>query len=72
MDISGKGLLQFYQDIPSLTGNQANHRTNMFLPYESNSRNVSDYECICNASNGKTWSVPLNILSSVLSYIVVR
>ena len=58
-------LLHFYQDTSSLTGNQANHRTNMFLPYESNPRNESDYECICIVSNGKTCSVPLNILSSV-------
>ena len=34
MEISGKGLLHFYQDTSSLLGNQANHRTNMFLPYD--------------------------------------
>ena len=37
MEFFGKGLLHFYQETPSLTGNQANHRTNMLLPYESNS-----------------------------------
>ena len=68
MEISGKGLLHFYQDTSSLLGNQTNHRTNMFLPYESNSRFESDYECICIVNNGKTCSVPLNILSSVLGH----
>ena len=44
-------------------GNQANHRTNMCLLYESNSCYESDYESICIVSNGKTCSVPLNILA---------
>ena len=65
MEISGKGLLHFYQDTSYLMGNQANHRTNIVMPYEFNSRYESDYECICIVSNGKTCSVPLNILSSV-------
>ena len=30
MEISGKGLLRFYQQASSLIGNQTNHRTNMF------------------------------------------
>ena len=30
MEISGKGLLHFYQQAPSLIGNQTNFRTNMF------------------------------------------
>ena len=30
MEISGKGLLHFDQEISSLIGNQAYHRTNMF------------------------------------------
>ena len=66
MEISGKGLLHFYQQASSLIGNQTNHRTNMFLPYLSNSRYESDNECICIVINGKICSVPLNILSSVL------
>ena len=66
MEISGKGLLHFYQETSSLMGYQAIHRTNMFLPYESNFCYESDYECICIVSNGKTCSVPLNIFSSVL------
>ena len=65
MEISGKGFLQFYQQASSLIGNQTNHRTNMFLPYYSNSCYESDYECICIVINGKIRSVPLNILSSV-------
>ena len=65
MEISGKGLLHFYQETSSLMGSQANHRTNMFLPYEPNSRYESDYEYICIVIYGKTCSVPLNILSSV-------
>ena len=65
MEISGKGLLHFYQETSSLMGSQANHRTNMFSPYESNSCYESDYECICIVIYGKTCSVPLNILSSV-------
>ena len=30
MEISGTGLLHFYQQASSLIGNQTNHRTNMF------------------------------------------
>ena len=37
----------------------------MFSPYQPNSCYESDYECICIIINGKTCSVPLNILSSV-------
>ena len=33
MEISGKGLLHFYQQASSLIGNHTNHRTNMFLLY---------------------------------------
>ena len=33
IEISGKGLLYFYQQASSLIGNQTNHRTNMCLPY---------------------------------------
>ena len=69
MDISGKGLLHFDQETPSLIGNQTNHRTNMFLPYQSHSCYESDYECICIMINGKTCSVPLNILSSVFTVL---
>ena len=65
MEISGKGLLHFYQETSSLMGSQANHRTNIFLPYEPNSCYESAYECICIVIYGKTCSVPLNILSSV-------
>ena len=65
-EISGKGLLHFYQETSSLIGNQAYHRTSMFSPYLSNFCYESDYECICIAINGKTYSVPLNILSSVV------
>ena len=44
----------------------------MCLPYLSNSCYESDYECICIVINGKTGSVPLNNLSSViLLYISV-
>ena len=50
-----------------ILGNQTNHRTNMFLTCKSNSRHESDYACICIVINGKIRSVPLNILSSVLS-----
>ena len=57
MDISGKGLLYFYQQASPLIGNQTNHRTNMFLPYQPNSRYESDYECICIVINGKKHSV---------------
>ena len=66
MEISGKGLLQFDQETSSLIGNQTYHRTNKFSPYQSSSCFESDYECICIMINGKTCSVPLNILSSVL------
>ena len=65
MEISGKGLLHFDQETSSLIGNQTYHRTNMFSPYQPNSCYESDYECICIMVNGKTCSVPLNILSSV-------
>ena len=64
-EISGKEVLHFYQETSSLIGNQANHRTSMFSPYLSNFCYESDYECICIVINGKTYSVPLNILSSV-------
>ena len=33
MEISGNGLLHFYEQAASLIGNQTNHRTNMCLPY---------------------------------------
>ena len=33
MEISGKGLLHYYQQAASLMGNQTNHRTNMSLPF---------------------------------------
>ena len=67
MEIYGKGLLHFYQQASSLTGNQTNHGANIFLPYKSNSRYESDYACICIVINGKMRSVPLNILSSVVN-----
>ena len=67
-EISGKGLLHFDQEILSLNGNQTYHRTNMFSPYQPNSCYESDYECSCILINGKTCTVPLNILSSVFSY----
>ena len=38
----------------------------MSSPYQPNSCYESDYECICIMINGKTCSVPLNILSSVV------
>ena len=65
MEISGKGLLHFYQQASSLIGIQTNHRTNMLLPYQYNSRYESDYACICIVINGEIRSVPLNILSIV-------
>ena len=65
MEISEKGLLHFDQETSSLIGNQTYLRINMFLPYQPNSCYESDYECICIMINGKTCSVPLNILSSV-------
>ena len=66
MEISGKGLLHFDQETLSLIGNQTYHRANMFSPYQPNSCYESDHECSCIMINGKTCSVPLNILSSVL------
>ena len=65
MEISEKGLFHFDQEASSLIGNQTYHRTNMFSPYQPNSCFEPDYECICIMINGKTRSVPLNILSSV-------
>ena len=65
--ISGKGLLHFYQETSSLIHSQTNHRANMFSPYWSNSCYEWDFVCICIVINGKTCSVPLNILSSVLA-----
>ena len=38
----------------------------MFSPYLPNSCYESDYECICIMITDKTYSVPLNILSSVV------
>ena len=69
MEISGKGLLQFDQETSSLISNQTYHRTNMFSPYQPSFFYESDYECICIMINGKTCSVPLNILSSVESNV---
>ena len=68
MEISGKGLLHFDLETSSLIGNQTYHRTNMFSPYQPNSCYEPDYECICIMINGKTCSVPLNILSSAFVY----
>ena len=34
MEITRKGLLNFYQQASSLIGKQTNHRTNMYLPFE--------------------------------------
>ena len=65
MEISGKGLLNFDQETLFLIGNQTDHRANMFSPYQPNSCYESDHECSCIMINGKTCSVPLNILSSV-------
>ena len=58
MEISGKGLFQFYEQPSSLIGNQSNHRCQVLLIqlYES------DYECICILIYGKIRNVPLNIL----------
>ena len=53
MEVSGKGLLYFYQQASSLIGNQPNHRTDMCLSYQPNSRYESDNECICIVINGK-------------------
>ena len=71
MEISGKGLLYFYQQALPLIGNQTYHRTNMCLPYQPNSRYESDYECICIVINGKKHSVPLNIMSSVVTLFIL-
>ena len=65
MEVSGKGLLYFYQQASSLIGNQPNHRTDMCLSYQPNSRYESDNECICIVINGKNTVFFLNILSSV-------
>ena len=65
MEISGNGLLHFDHETLSLIGNQTYHRTNMFSPHQPNSCYESNYECSCIMINGKTCSVPLNILSSV-------
>ena len=65
MEISGKGLLHFYQQPSSMIGNQTNHNTNAFCQVLFNSRFETDYECICIVINGKIRSVPLNILRSV-------
>ena len=70
MEIPGKRLHHFYHQTSSLIGNQAKHRTNRFLPYQSNSRYESVHMCIRSVINGKIRSVPLNILSSV--YCVVQ
>ena len=72
MDISEKGLLHFDQETLSLISNQTYHRTNMFSPYQPKSCYESDYECNCIIINGKTCSVPLNILSSVYGPITLR
>ena len=68
MENPGKGLFHFDPETSSLIGNQTYHRTNMSWPYQPNSCYESDYECICIKINGKTCSVPLNILSSVQMY----
>ena len=44
----------------------------MFSPYQPNSCYESDYECSCIMINGKTCSVPLIILSSVLRMFDVK
>ena len=73
MEISGKGLLHFDEETLSLISNQTYHKTNMFSPYQPNSSYESNYECRCIMINGKTCSVPLNILSSVGSaFVLVR
>ena len=61
-----KGTTSFFQQASSVIGNQTNHRTNMCLPYQSNSRYESDYECLCIVINGKKRSVPLNIFLYIL------
>ena len=70
MEISGEGLLHFHQETSSLICYQTNHKTNILLPYQLNSCFESDYECICIVDNGKTCSVPLNILSSVYIWLI--
>ena len=66
MDMSGRRILLFYQQTSSLIGSQINHRRNLILSYQSNARYESDNEYICIVINGKTRSVPLNILNSVV------
>ena len=70
-EISRKGILHFDQESSYMIGNQTYHRTNMFSPYLPNSCYESDYGCICIMISGKTCSVPLNILSSVVSFSTV-
>ena len=54
MEISGKGLLYFYQQTSSLIGNQTNHRTNcVCLINPTLAISHSDYDCICIVINGK-------------------
>ena len=65
MEISGKGLFHFYQQLSSLIGNQTNNRTNMFFQGLLTQLYASDYECICIVTYGKIRNLPLNILSSV-------
>ena len=72
MDIFRKGLLYFYQETSFLINDLTNHRTNMCSPYLSYSCYELDYECICIVINGKTRSVPLNILSSVYIYTLLK
>ena len=71
-EISGKGLLHFYQQASSLMDPQTNHWTNLFCSLKTNSRYESDYECIYIVIYGKRHSVPLNILSSVFRSFVPR
>ena len=61
-----KGMTLFFQEASPLIGNQTCHKTNMFSPHWSNSCFESDYESVCIMVNGKTSSVPLNLLSSVV------
>ena len=60
MEISGKGFLHFCQETSSLIGNQTYHRTNM-IPTLATIWTM--HVCICIMINGKTCTVPLNILS---------
>ena len=71
MEISGKGLLHFYQQLSSLIGNQANHRTNIFCQVLLIQLYESDYECIFIVIYGKICNVPLNILSSVFPHNII-